>query len=942
MNRPTATYRIQFSPAFGFRDAKEIVPYLAEIGITDLYASPIFKAEKGSLHGYDVVDPNAINSELGTRADLDRLSEALHGRQMGWIQDIVPNHMAYSYENQMLRDVLENGKASPYFHFFDIDWDHPDASLKGRLLAPFLGRFYGLSLEDGEIRLTYDSDGLSIGYSDRKFPLRIDSYVPVFSTNMAMFKARLGADHPDFIRFFGLLDGLKILFSSGESEKRPGQVRFVKGRLWELYSHHSEIRRFVDSNLRTFNGAPGKAESFNLLDDLLRRQLFHLAFWKVGAEEIDYRRFFNINGLISLRVEDEDVFDHTHRLVMELLERGLFSGLRVDHVDGLYDPAAYLRRLREKLPQAYLGVEKILAMDETLPGNWPVQGTTGYDFLNYVNGLFCDRANVKKLSMIYSNLTGSKHSYEHLLRETRRLIIRNDLAGDVANLAYRVRNISGRDRHGSDLTLCGLRSALTELLAGFPVYRTYTHQSTVSEKDAQVIRQAVERARADSPGLLHELAFLQRVLLLDFPGYLSDEERAHWLQFTMRFQQHTGALMAKGFEDTMLYVYNRLLSLNEVGSNPGRFGCSGAQFHAFNAKRCKTWPHALSATATHDTKRGEDVRARINVLSEIPTEWEKKVRSWRRLNKTKKKRVRGVPAPDGNDEYFLYQTLMGAWPFRDTEVPQFRERIKAYVIKAVREAKVHTAWLQPDREYEEACLSFVESILVPEESNVFLRELKPFQIKVAHYGVFNSLSQTLLKITAPGVPDFYQGTELWDLNLVDPDNRRPVDFGLRFRYLREIRRRIETDVLELIRELLAMKEDGRVKLFLLVQALNARKARADIFQKGAYKPLTVVGRFRKHLIAFARRDGSAWSVTVVPRFLTSVVEDGGLPIGPEVWQDTGVILPGPAPSLWCNVLTGQVLPGDRILWAGEIFQHFPVALLMSEPMRGQVKPEDKK
>ena len=647
-------------------------------------------------------------------------------------------------------------------------------------------------------------------------------------------------------------------------------------------------------------------------------------------------------GLISLRVEDEDVFDHTHRLVMELLERGIFSGLRVDHVDGLYDPAAYLRRLREKLPQAYLGVEKILAMDETVPGNWPVQGTTGYDFLNYVNGLFCDRANVKKLSMIYSNLTGSKHSYEHLLRETRRLIIRNDLAGDVANLAYRVRNISGRDRHGSDLTLCGLRSALTELLAGFPVYRTYTHQSTVSEKDAQVIRQAVERARADNPGLLHELAFLQRVLLLDFPGYLSDEERAHWLQFTMRFQQHTGALMAKGFEDTMLYVYNRLLSLNEVGSNPGRFGCSGAQFHAFNAKRCKTWPHALSATATHDTKRGEDVRARINVLSEIPTEWEKKVRSWRRLNKTKKKRVRGVPAPDGNDEYFLYQTLMGAWPFRETEVPQFRERIKAYVIKAVREAKVHTTWLQPDREYEEACLSFVESILVPEESNVFLRELKPFQIKVAHYGVFNSLSQTLLKITAPGVPDFYQGTELWDLNLVDPDNRRPVDFGLRFRHLREIRRRIETDVLELIQELLAMKEDGRVKLFLLVQALNARKARADIFQKGAYKPLTVAGRFRKHLIAFARRDGSAWSVTVVPRFLTSVVEDGGLPLGPEVWQDTGVILPRPAPSLWRNVLTGQVLSGDRTLWAGEIFQHFPVALLMSEPMRGQAKPEDKK
>jgi (1->4)-alpha-D-glucan 1-alpha-D-glucosylmutase len=930
MNKPTATYRIQFNPAFGFRDAEEIVPYLAELGITDLYASPIFKAGKGSLHGYDVVDPNAINSELGKRADLDRLSEALHGRQIGWIQDIVPNHMAYSYENQMLRDVLENGEASPYFHYFDIDWNHPDAGMKGRLLAPFLGRFYGVSLEEGEIRLTYDTDGLSIRYFDQRFPLRIDSYVPVFSYNLAQLKARLGEDHPDFIQFLDLLYLLKSLPRGGGSEKRSSQIRFIKRRLWEFYGHHDEISQFVDSNIRTINGIPGKPESFNLLDDLLGRQLFRLSFWKVGAEEIDYRRFFNINGLISLRVEDEDVFNHTHQLVMELLGKGIFSGLRVDHVDGLYDPAAYLRRLREKLPQTYVIVEKILAMEEAMPGYWSVQGTTGYDFLNYVNGLFCDRANVKKLSTLYANLTGSKHSYSHLLRETRRLIIRNDMAGDVANLAYRIRNISGRDRHGSDLTLYGLRRALTELLAGFPVYRTYTHRSIVSEEDTQVIRQAVERARTDNPGLLHELAFLERFLLLDFPGYLSDEERAQWIQFTMRFQQHTGALMAKGFEDTMLYVYNRLLSLNEVGSNPGRFGCSVAQFHAFNAKRCKTWPHTLNATATHDTKRGEDARARMNVLSEIPTEWKKNVHSWSRINKTKKKQVRGMLAPDANDEYFLYQTLIGAWPFRETEVPQFLERIKAYVVKAAREAKVHTAWLQPDMEYEEAYVSFVESLLVPQESNAFLQELKPFQAKVAHYGVFNSLSQTLLKITAPGVPDFYQGTELWDLNLVDPDNRRLVDFELRVQHLREIRRRIETDVLELIQELLAMKEDGRVKLFLIVQALNARKASANIFPKGAYHPLAVRGRFRKHLIAFARHDASAWSVTVIPRFLTVLVEHGGIPLGPEVWQDTRVIMPEQAPSLWRNMLTGQVLSDDQTLLAGVIFQHFPVALLMSE------------
>lgn len=928
---PTATYRIQFNPSFGFRAAEQIVPYLAELGISDLYASPIFKARKGSLHGYDVVDPNEINPELGTRGDLESLSEALNRHQMGWIQDIVPNHMAFCYENSMLMDVLENGEDSPYFHFFDIDWDHPDTTIKGRLLAPFLGRFYGTALEEGEIRLIYDSDGLGVCYYDLRFPLRIDSYAQVFTHNLPHLKAQMGEDHPDFIQFLGMLHVLKTLSSDGEPEERRAHVKFIKRALWEFYCKHTNIKLFVDSNLRTFNGIRGEARSFNLLDDLLGQQLFRLSFWKVGAEELDYRRFFNINGLISLRVEDEDVFNHTHQLVMELFDKGILSGLRIDHVDGLYDPATYLQRLRERIPNAYMVVEKILDADETLPGYWSVQGTTGYDFINYVNGLFCDHINAQVFSNIYSSLTGSKKPYKELLQETRRLIIRADMAGDVANLAYRVRNISGRDRHGRDITLYALRRALTEVLAVFPVYRTYVNQAVVSNTDMQYIRQALERARADNPGLLNELMFLQRFLFLDFPEYLSEEERTNWIHFAMRFQQHTGPLMAKGFEDTMLYVYNRLLSLNEVGASPDRFGCSTAQFHAFNMNRFKIWPHALNATATHDTKRGEDVRARINVLSELPGEWRQNVRAWGKLNAARKKHIREMLSPDINDEYFLYQTVIGAMPFGESEHPQFLERIEDYVVKAVREAKVHTAWLQPDTEYEDAYVSFVESILTPTEANAFFRELRRFQAKIAHYGVFNSLSQTLLKIAAPGVPDFYQGTELWDFNLVDPDNRRPVDFEHRRLLLREIRDRVETDILALIGDLLATKEDGRVKLFLVYQALNARKENADLFQKGTYIPLGVTGKFRKHIAAFARRYSSAWSVTVVPRFLTAVVADGGLPLGREVWYDTRVTLPEHAPSAWRNALSGRSLSSSRILWAGEVLEHFPVALLISEP-----------
>jgi (1->4)-alpha-D-glucan 1-alpha-D-glucosylmutase len=929
MNLPTATYRIQLNPAFGFQAARSVISYLADLGISDLYASPIFKAVKGSLHGYDVVDPNQLNPELGELSDLEGLAAELRVHNMGWIQDIVPNHMAIDWENRLLMDILENGSSSRYFQFFDVDWDYPAASLNKRILAPFLGRFYGECLEDGEIALQYGPAGFKVSYYNLAFPLRIKSYLNLFN-NLSQLKRKLAEDDPDYIKLLGILYVLKSLSSSAEPEERNNQIRFIQHTLWEAYSGNAVIKAFVDENVRTFNGEKGKPESFNLLDDLLSQQVFRLSFWKVAAEEINYRRFFCVNGLISLKVEDEHVLSHTHGLIFDLIERGIVTGLRIDHVDGLYDPTGYLQRVRGRAPTAYIAVEKILEMNEDLPTFWPVQGTTGYDFTNYVNELFCQKENERAFDRIYAGVTGLRNSYEDVVRDNKKLMIQEDMASDVHNLAQLLKKISGRDRHGSDITLTALQRALTEVLAVFPVYRTYISRIVVSEDDRRTILAAVDRAGANFPALLHGFAFVRRFLLLDFPEYASEEEKRDWLHFVMRFQQLTGPVMAKGVEDTAHYVYNRLLSLNEVGGRPDHFGCSLEEFHNFNTKKRDSWPDSMNATSTHDTKRGEDARARINVLSEMPDEWLKKLRAWIRMNRGKKKRVQGLAVPDRNDEYFLYQTLIGAFPFSDADYPDFVQRIKAYIVKAVREAKVHTAWLKPDTEYEDAYVSFVEKILARSQANAFLKDFIPFCRKVSHYGMLNSLSQTLVKITSPGVPDFYQGAELWDLSLVDPDNRRPVDFEKRRGMLAGIRQDEESNLGPLIHDLLSTRKDGRIKLFLIYRALEAKKANREIFRSGAYLPLESAGEFRSHVIAFARRYQRQWALVIAPRFFSHLTQERDFPLGRQVWRDTQVIMPDGAPAVWRNVITSEVLSAGKALSVGDILVSFPVALLMGE------------
>ena len=928
MHIPVSTYRIQFNPAFDFRSAGKIIAYLSDLGISDLYASPIFKVRKGSMHGYDVVDPNQLNPELGEERDFERLIKEIREHDMSWLQDIVPNHMAFDSQNRILMDVLENMENSEYFHFFDIDWDHFYDSLKGRLLAPFLGKFYAESLEGGEIQLRYDEEGLTVNYYSLRLPLTLRSYVRVFKHRIETLEKQIGGNHTDYVKFLGGLHLLQTLASFEEIHPEYDQIRHAKSMLWELYSRNQDIKGFMDANIRLFNGNKNEADSFKDLDDLLSEQPFRLSFWKVAAEEINYRRFFSINDLISLRVEDLTVFEYTHGLIFELIKEEKCNGLRIDHIDGLWDPTTYLERIRENAGRIYVIVEKILDFNEKLPSFWPVQGTTGYDFMNYVNGIFCRKENAKAFAKIYYMFTGLHTDFEELVSQKKRLIIGKHMAGNIDNLAHLMKKIAGKDRYGKDITLYGLKRALVEVMSYFPVYRSYINDHMFGDSDKSHISQAIQKASQKNPDLFYEMNFIEKFFSPDFSEHFTEEENQQLLNFIMQFQQFTGPLMAKGFEDTVLYIYNKLISLNEVGGDPQRFGVTDKEFHLFSEHRAAHLPHSLNATSTHDSKRGEDIRARINVLSEIPQEWQSHLKHWNRINRRKRKRGNGAYMPDENDEYLIYQTLIGVFPFLETEQGSLTDRMKGYIIKAVREAKRHTAWIKPDTEYEDACTGFVEKILSPSEENLFLKEFLPFQNRIAFYGIFNSLSQVLIKITSPGVPDFYQGTELWDLNLVDPDNRRPVDFAKRKAFLKDIKAKEGDGIVKLMEELLEGKEDGRIKLFLVYRGLKARQKNQELFQNGAYIPIRVEGEWKDCVIAYARNHQEHWAITVAPRFLTALIREGEHPIGEPVWSDTRLILPEGCPSSWVNQITDQKINSQGTIAVGEVLTHFPVSLIM--------------
>ncbi len=929
MRIPNATYRLQLTPDFGFDSATAIVDYLDSLGVSDLYCSPVFKAVSGSNHGYDVVDPTALNDELGGESGLERLNAEIKKRDMGWLQDIVPNHMAFDSQNHMLMDILENGQVSRFAGYFDIDWDHVYESLQRRLLTPFLGKFYGEALEAGEIKLHYHQNGLSVGYYDMRFPLRIESYPEVLTHGLERLEDRLGAQSSDLIRFIGTVYALYDLPGRDRLDERYDHIRLAKKLLWNMYTGNDAIQSYVDETLNLFNGEPGNDDSFDSLDHLLGKQHFRLSFWKVASEEINYRRFFTINGLISVRLEDPEVFEVTHRLISEMCANGVFSGLRVDHIDGLNDPSDYLERLRRLAPEIYLVVEKILEPGEVLPPDWPVEGTTGYDFLNTVNGLFCDRHAEKAFNTLYNRFARLQTTWERLVVDKKRLIIDKHLAGNIDNLAHLLKGISHRDRHGNDITLHGLRRALIEAMASFPTYRTYVNAKRFTEADRNCIERAVGKARDRNPGLRYELDYIEKFLLMGSRDDIEESQRSRALDFVMKFQQVTGPLMAKGVEDTCLYIYNRLLSLNEVGGSPNRFGCSREDFHGFMRDTVDHCLHAMNTTATHDTKRGEDAGMRLSVLTEMPDEWDRAVRNWRKIN-SRRKVVRGSKVPDKNDEYFLYQSLIAFWPLLERDREEFIERLKAYTIKAVREAKVHTAWLKPDAEYENAYLQFINRMLAEGDGNRFLEAFLPFWKRIAWYGMLNSLGQALIKFTAPGVPDVYQGNELWDFDMVDPDNRRPVDYEFRTNSLDYMRDRLSSDREGLLNELMNSMYDGRIKLFLTHRALVARRDHPELFVSGNYQPLQVAGARERNAVAYARRAGDQWALTVFPRLTVGLVDENQFPTGEDVWGDTTLQLPEEISGSFTDYLSGRRLNLEGKLRLAELFERLPWVLLVSE------------
>ena len=952
---PASTYRFQFNLQFRFSDARELVPYLNELGITDLYASPRFQARKGSMHGYDVTDPRRVSSELGTEHDFAELSDRLKGYSMGLLLDIVPNHMAASHENPWWMDVLENGPSSPYADYFDIDW-HPATTKAAflqdnRVLLPFLGDLYGTILENCELTLKLDDAGFFIQYYAHRFPLDPKSYEPLIVGIAENIEQNRDVAPPKAEAISKLLEAVRGLppfwhTSPEERKRRIEESAFIKERLWQLYRSVSAIHQATDSVMHSVNGSRETPSTLLQLDRILSAQPYRLAYWKIGLEEINYRRFFGLNEFVAVRVEDPRVFADRHRSIFQLVRDGKVTALRIDHVDGLFDPRAYLEWLQSSaLPESnsspqplFVVVEKILGGRERLPDDWPVSGTTGYDFLNAVNGLFIDPDGLNSIEEAYARVTRSSIPFADVSYTGNMLVMDTLFAHEVLSLGHRLAAIAAQDRKARDLPMAELIQLLKVVTACLPVYRTYIRSDEISDQDREFLEKALSLARRRvTPAEISDaaFAFFRQVLFLDPPDY-ANPLRAEYLQFVMRWQQFTGPVMAKGLEDTASYRHNSLISIADVGSDPTResLPLGTAALHEFNHDRRLHWPRTLNTTSTHDTKRGADVRARINVLSELPREWERFFRRARRANASYRQLVHGVSAPDPAEESLLYQTLLGAWPSSEDELPEFRERVKAFFIKALREAKLHTNWFEPNSDYESAALAYVDAIFESKESAGFFPEFLALQKKVAFYGCFNSLSQVLLKIASPGLPDFYQGEELWDLSLVDPDNRRPVDFAVRGRMLDDLKHLdLENDAPSL-EHLIANWSDGRIKLYLIWKALNFRRDHRELFELGDYVPLETYGKQKESLFAFARRlPGSEWVIAAVPRMLARVIDLNVAPLGSGIWGAASIQLPPEAPSHWRDAITGQEVrsakrSGHSILRAADLFGKFPVALCL--------------
>lgn len=1087
-----STYRLQFNSQFTFRDAAQIVPYLHALGVTHVYASPYLTAQPGSSHGYDVCRHDQLNPEIGSPEDYAAFVAALREHGMGQVLDVVPNHMAASSFNPWWMDVLENGPSSPYAHYFDIDWQPVKDELAGKVLLPILGEQYGSALEAGQLLLAVTERGLMLHYFDHVLPIGPKTALPLLSHRLDELKAALSESSDAFLEYQSILTAIQHLPPAStrapeEMEERQREKEVIRRRLRKVADDEPRLAEFLDRNVAEFNGTPGDARSFDRLDELIRAQVYRLCHWRSASDEVNYRRFFDVNGLAAMCVEAADVFERSHRLVMQLLARGDVDGLRIDHIDGLLDPARYLWRLqwaylaelawrefaektgatllaegaeppvlaiaaaddarpvagsgvlsdatssaqqagpigavvleqaeggqtavleapsgppkwselrpvvlgalcdRLRLPYPdrallelgrtpihnerdatipvpdendiyqrsfssavelplYVVVEKILGPDEPLPDSWPVAGTSGYDFLQLVNGLLIDPQGFRELMRCYERFVGDKFDFGEVMYRCKVLILRFSMSSELQMLAHRLNRISEDHRRSRDLTLNMLRHALRETLASFPVYRTYAGPAGVSDRDRRFVNQAIARAKRRSPAAdAATFDFLRGILLLEHPDSITDEARHSRELFAGRFQQVTSPVMAKGVEDTAFYLYCPLASVNEVGSHPDVAPVSVESFHHENIQRLTNFPTAMLATSTHDTKRSEDVRARISILAEIPHLWRKTCNHWLRLNRRWHREIDGLPAPSRNDEYLFYQTLVGFWPVErptDEVHAELIARLQAYMEKATHEAKTRTSWVNPNAGYDEAIREFVAKVLQRRKDNRFLAAFEQFHESVLDWGLYTAISQTALKILSPGVPDIYQSQELWDFSLVDPDNRRAVDYPLRQQLLSELQEVVRQGPqrqCELATHLAAAPRDPQLKPYVTWRLLELRRREAALFSSGKYVPLAVTGHAAKHICAFAwqwrdARGSLKQVVAVIPRLLAQLATGNGaagpLPLWQaETWGDTQVDYAIPTGQKLRNLFSGTILNHLPSLSVASLLAEFPIAVLTSE------------
>ena len=884
MNTPVSTYRLQLSPEFTFNDLKDIIDYLHGFHISTVYSAPFFTSMEGSTHGYDVVDPLHINPAIGDLDQFREISRNLKEKNIGWLQDIVPNHMANSPINPWLHSIYEHGPDSPFYNFFDIHWNYKE--WEGKVMTPFLGDTLENVLDAGDINIVIKEDAFWLQYYDNFYPLSVESYsfiIGQVEDNME-WKEKL-------------------------SNREPSVWASLKKTFFEQLSNHPDLKNNIQKALELINS------SKELLSQLLDKQYFKPAYWKDSEKKINFRRFFTINDLICLKIEDKVVFDKYHEFISQLIDEGLITGLRIDHIDGLYDPKSYLDELHKLTGEDfYIVIEKILEADETLPDEWKTQGTSGYDFLAFINNLYTDSKSKGIFNLEYEKFKPEFADYSSLVYDKKQYILNENMGGELNNLWAMLENLELVPPNMS--TESGF-NALSTYLSSFPIYRIYPDSFPLTNGQREIVEEAYEAAIRQEPHRKRDLQYFKSLFLGEVEG-----DKDKMMAFLKRCQQFTGPLAAKGVEDTTFYLFNKLISHNEVGDSPEVFGIKIEEFHKVMQKRLEESPLTINDTSTHDTKRGEDARMRINTLSEMPEEWFAKVEEWHIINQQVRKKTN---VPDRNEEYFIYQALIGAMPFGCELDEDFIPRTNAFLQKALREAKEHTNWSDPNTEFEKDVSQFVEDIL----SNASFREsFDKFNHKVAFFGVVNSLGQSLIKVTAPGIPDIYQGSELWDLSYVDPDNRRPVDYDLRKQYLKEFEDNIQISQPGFLRSLMQEYSTGKIKMFTLFQSLKERRMYPEFFEKAEYIPLNLSTEYANKVISYARRLEDSWYIIAAPLNGTSLSTIDHFPLG-ELWAQGHLKLPDNAPTDWVNVFSGENISSNGQMELSDLFKSFPVAMLKS-------------